>query len=206
MTSRRALLTLLALWPVTARADGPLAPEPISVRPFDPAVYAPAGPLPAGFKPVRLVDCNGAPGRVDVHQMSQTCMRLEPGFVAEYTSDWQAGLSAVDVRVTAEPLASERRDRDWLRVLWRRVHGRGASGRELARWGARTWRGDDGRVAEWGGFSTCCGGDRLTYVTRYVERDGYVIRIELRLYDYGPAEFARLRQLFVDGPVGAPPP
>lgn len=205
MTSRRVLLAALVLLPAAGRADGPLLAPPVEVRPFDPSVYAPAGPLPPGYKPVRLVECNGVPGRVDVHQMTQTCMRLEPGFVAAYTSDWQAGLDAVDVRVTAEPLARGRSDREWLRLLWRRVHGQAGSARELARWNARTWRGDGGRVAEWGGFSTCCGGDRLTYVTRFIERGGYLLRVEVRLYDYGPAVFARLRRLFLDGPLGAPP-
>ncbi len=205
MKAHRALVAFCVLVPAAAAADGPLLPAPIAVRPFDPSVYAPAGPLPEGYKPVRIVDCRGVPGRVDVHQMSQTCTRLEPGFVAEYTSDWQSGLDAVDVRVTAEPLDGARTDRDWLRRLWRRVHGRAGSAREMQRWGARVWRGDGGRAAEWGGFSTCCGGDRLTYVTRFVERDGYLLRVELRLYDHRPAGFARLRQLFLDGPLGPPP-
>lgn len=190
LCSALALLLMMAAIRSAAWAEPP--PVAFAVpAPFDARVYAPLAPLPAELAPQSVLEQDGVRYLCPQPTFDRTRCVSRPGLLAAWSGSLGRLQRHVEVEVSAASPVPAATDQAWIRALWGRADSRDA----------HVFRQAGKRIAEaqvqWGGREQ----DPIWTLTRYVERDGYVLRIGIRVYGVPDAtQVALLRRSFVDGP------
>lgn len=203
---RIAAILLVVFGPNAARADGPIViPEPAPEILRESSIYRPTPADPAGYQPWRIDDSCGRPTLIDPSTSSPSCGWMIDGFLFGWS-----GPSRVEVTIEDHPrhrLALRR----WARELWHRQHGGLHGFRDTFKSGRmRIWESSTGRAVEWvtgtvfGGYGEV---DPIWGITRFQEQRGLLVHVDVRFYG-NPTQDERdqMRRIFVDGPLGSPPP
>lgn len=203
-----AVVLAVALYAPAGSEATPAAARPAPVRmqiaPLDSAVYAPTMPLPDGVHPVHLEDKDGQRFECKTTTFDPaTCSTVEGDLFAKWGREGEARTGMfLRAEVRALPPIQAPSDSEWAKQAWIKTHG--ASQWREAR--LRSWRKASGRVAEsevqWGQREQ----DPAWGLSRYEERDGFVLFVYLFVAGRPPpAVRAELRRSFIDGPLGLPP-
>lgn len=189
-----ALFVAMIWTPRAAAEPAPIAPK--LPAPSDTGVYAAVEPLPAGLVAESVIDHGGLRYRCPQPTFEQARCMQRPGLVAAWSGQVGSRQQHVDVEVSVLASVSATGDDAWVRAL-----SRGSDARHV-----RVYREAGKRIAEgqmqWGGREQ----DPIWTLTRYVERDGYVLQVVIRVPGVPNAVLiAALRRSFIDAPAAAKP-
>lgn len=193
----RLLVALLVAMVFQRAASAEPAPMALPLpAPFDTKVYAAVEPLPVGIVAESVIDHEGFRYRCPQPTFDRTRCVQRPGLVAAWSGQVGARQQHVEVEVSVVAPAAAARDEAWVSALWR-----GSDSRHV-----RVYREAGKRIAEgqmqWGGREQ----DPMWTLSRYVERDGYVLHVVLRVPGVpNAALIASLRRSFIDAAPAAQP-
>lgn len=154
-------------------------------------VFALQTPLPDGLAAQFVIEQDGVQYRCPQPTFDRSSCVPRPGLLAAWSGRMGSVPRHVEVELRAVVPVAAATDDAWIRALWGRADSRGA----------RVYREAGMRIAEaqiqWGGREQ----DPVWTLTRYVERDGYVLHLSIQVTGAPDAlQIALLRRCFVDGP------
>ncbi len=190
------VLLLVMLGQPAAWAEPPPIAAPLPA-PFDRKVYEAQEPLPDGVVAESVLEHEGLRYRCPQPTFDRARCVARTGLVAAWSGQVGARQQHVDVEVSVLAPVPATRDEAWVRALWR-----GGDARSV-----HVFRQAGKRIAEsqvqWGGREQ----DPMWMLKRYVEREGYVLHLVIRVPGVpNAALIAALRRSFIDVPAAAGTP